>query len=405
MTAFNYRALTREGKTSKGLIEADSPRQARTLLRDRGLMPTLVEEVGQGQTGSGRTFRLERQLAGRDVALFTRQLATLLDSGLPLEEALYAITRQTDNARLKSIVLSVRGRILEGHNLASALSEYPRSFNELYRAMVTAGEESGHLNEVLLRLAEYGERLQMIRGKMQVALIYPVILTQVAIGVIALLMTYVVPKVVEQFTYAEQTLPLLTRILIVISDGLQQWGAAILAALVGMALFCYWWLSNTKRRSAWHRLQMKLPVIRTFVNGQQSLQFARTLAILVGSGLDLLQGLKVAAGPMTNLYLKQAVKKASRLVREGCSLSRALEQSGPFPPLLVYMIANGEQSGELERMLEKAAEAQETEFETRISWLLGLFEPVLILVMGVIVLGIVLAILLPILELNNLTAL
>ncbi|SIR02329.1 type II secretion system inner membrane protein GspF [Marinobacterium stanieri] len=405
MTAFNYRALTREGKTSKGLVEADSPRQARTLLRDRGLMPTLVEEVGRGQTGSGLTFRLERQLAGRDVALFTRQLATLLDSGLPLEEALYAITRQTDNARLKSIVLSVRGRILEGHNLASALSEYPRSFSELYRAMVTAGEESGHLNEVLLRLAEYGERLQVIRGKMQVALIYPVILTLVAIGVIALLMTYVVPKVVEQFTYAEQTLPLLTRILIVISDGLQQWGAVILAALVGMALFCYWWLSNTKRRSAWHRLQMKLPVIRTFVNGQQSLQFARTLAILVGSGLDLLQGLKVAAGPMTNLYLKQAVKKASRLVREGCSLSRALEQSGPFPPLLVYMIANGEQSGELERMLEKAAEAQETEFETRISWLLGLFEPVLILVMGVIVLGIVLAILLPILELNNLTAL
>jgi len=405
MTAFSYRALTPEGKNSKGLIEADSHRQARALLRERGLLPTSVEEVGTAGKGTERPFRLERALAGRDVALFTRQLATLLDSGLPLEEALYAINRQTDNARLKSTVLSVRGRILEGRSLAAALSEYPRSFNELYRAMVTAGEESGHLTGVLMRLAEYGERLQAIRSKVQVALIYPVVLTLVAIGVIALLMTYVVPKVVEQFSYAEQTLPLLTRILIVLSDGLQQYGLAILAALAAMILLCYWWLHDRKRRAAWHRLQLRLPLVRTFVKGQQSLQFARTLAILVGSGLDLLQSLKVAAGPMTNLYLKQAVNQAAHLVREGCSLSRALEQSGPFPPLLVYMIANGEQSGELERMLDKAAETQEVEFETRVAWLLGLFEPVLILVMGVIVLGIVLAILLPILELNNLTAL
>ena len=408
MAAYTYRALTAAGKASSGLIEADSPRQARALLRERGLLPTAVESAGPAKAEKGAKggwLRLERPLPARDVALLTRQLATLVDSGLPLEEALYAITRQTNSARVKRTMLSVRARILEGHSLASALSEYPRSFSELYRAMVTAGEESGHLDGVLLRLAEHGERLQQIRGKVQVALIYPVLLTLVAIGVIVLLMTYVVPKVVEQFSHADQTLPLLTRILISLSDGLQAYGLHILGGLVGLVLLAQWWLRDRGRRAAWHRLQLRLPLVRTFVLGQQSLQFARTLAILVGSGLDLLQSLRVSAGPMTNLALKQAVTKATHLVREGCSLSRALEQSGPFPPLLVYMIANGERSGELERMLDKAAESQEAEFETRVAWLLGLFEPVLILTMGAIVLGIVLAILLPILELNNLTAL
>lgn len=404
MAAFSYRALTVDGKTRSGLIEADSPRHARALLRERGLLPTAVEAASPARATRASWFRLARQLPARDVALLTRQLATLIDSGLPLEEALHAITRQTDNALLKATVLSVRARILEGHSLASALSEYPRSFNELYRAMITAGEESGHLSGVLLRLAEYGERLQKIRSKVQVALIYPVFLTLVAVGVIVLLMTYVVPKVVEQFTHAEQTLPLLTRYLILISDALQQYGLHMLAALAVLALLARWWLHDVGRRTRWHKAQLRLPLVSTFVLGQQSLQFARTLAILVGSGIDLLHSLKVSAGPMTNLYLKQAVVNTGDLVREGCSLSRALEQSGPFPPLLVYMIANGERSGELERMLDKAAENQEAEFESRVAWLLGLFEPALILVMGGIVLCIVLAILMPILELNNLTS-
>lgn len=404
MAAFSYRALTGEGKPRRGLIEADSPRQARALLRERGLLPTTVESEGPAKAEKGSWLRLERPLPATDVALLTRQLATLLDSGLPLEEALYAITRQSNSQRLKATVLSVRARILEGHSLASALSEYPRSFSELYRAMVTAGEESGHLGGILLRLAEHGERLQQIRAKVQVALIYPVVLTLVAIGVITLLMTYVVPKVIEQFDHAQQTLPLLTRQLIFISEGLQQYGLHMLGALVVLALGARWWLRDSSRRQAWHRTQLRLPLIGTFVLGQQSLQFARTLAILVGSGLDLLQSLKVAAGPMTNLHLKQAVTQATELVREGCSLSHALERSGPFPPLLVYMIANGERSGELERMLDKAAENQEAEFEARVAWMLGLFEPALILVMGGIVLCIVLAILLPILELNNMTA-
>ncbi|WP_020682675.1 type II secretion system inner membrane protein GspF [Marinobacterium rhizophilum] len=404
MAAFNYRALTADGGARKGLIEADSPRQARALLREQGLMPTSVETASAAKPARAGRPRLARALPARDVALLTRQLATLIDSGLPLEEALLAVSRHSNDARLKSTVLSVRGRILEGHSLASALSEYPRSFSELYRAMITAGEETGHLSAVLLRLAEHGERLQQIRGKVQVALIYPTMLTLVAIGVIGLLMTYVVPKVVEQFTHTQQTLPFLTRQLILISDGLQQYGLHILASMALLALLARWYLHDSGRRTGWHRMQLRLPLLNTFVLGQQSLQFARTLAILVGSGVDLLHSLKVAAGPMTNLYLRGAVLDCMERVRGGSSLSRALEQSGPFPPLLVYMIANGESSGELERMLDKAAENQEAEFETRVAWLLGLFEPALILTMGVVVLGIVLAILLPILELNNISS-
>ncbi|WP_207062854.1 type II secretion system inner membrane protein GspF [Motiliproteus sp. SC1-56] len=404
MAAFKYHALTTQGKARSGVIEADSPRQARAFLRERGLLPTEVNVTGTEKQQQSRGWRLERSLSGRDVALITRQLATLLESGMPLEEALFAITRQTNSHRVKTTVLSVRARILEGQSLASALADYPRSFNDLYRAMVAAGEESGHLAEVLIRLADHGERLQRIHSKVQVALIYPVLLTLVAVGVIVLLMTYVVPKVVEQFEHAEQTLPLLTRQLIFVSDALQHYGLHALGVLAVLVVLARWWLRDPGRRKAWHRLQLRLPLVRTFVLGQQSLQFSRTLAILVGSGLDLLQSLRVSTGPMTNLHLRQAVVNATTLVREGCSLSRALEQSGPFPPLLIYMIANGERSGELEKMLDKAAESQEAEFETRVAWILGLFEPALILVMGAIVLCIVLAILLPILELNNLTS-
>ncbi|MEH6470376.1 MAG: type II secretion system F family protein, partial [Halopseudomonas sp.] len=252
---------------------------------------------------------------------------------------------------------------------------------------------------------EYSEKQQQIRSKIQVALIYPAALTTVATGVIILLMTYVVPKVVAQFEHMDQTLPQLTRIVIALSDGLQQYGLHLAGLIVVVSLLIRWLLSKPSQRLKWHRFQLRLPLIRRFVLTQQSLQFARTLAILVGSGLDLMQSLKVATAPVTNLYLKQAVSDATERVREGSSLSQALEQSGPFPPMLVYMIASGEQSGELEQMLARAAENQQAEFETRVSWLVGLFEPALILIMGCVVLAIVLAILLPILQMNNLTAL
>ncbi|MEH6822973.1 MAG: type II secretion system inner membrane protein GspF [Motiliproteus sp.] len=406
MTAYNYRALDAKGSAKKGTLEADSERQARQQLRDLGLLPTQVDAVSDQTEQQHKTgFRLELALSRSDVALFTRQLSTLVEASIPLEEALHAITRQTDNKKLKSTVLAIRTRILEGHSLADALSQFPRSFSELYRAMVAAGEQSGSLGQVLMRLAEYSENQQQIRGKIQVALIYPAALTTVATGVIMLLMTYVVPKVVAQFEHMDQTLPLLTRIVITLSDGLQAYGLHLLGLIIAIILLLRWLLSKPALRLAWHRMQLRIPLIRRFILTQQSLQFARTLSILVGSGLDLMQSLNVATAPVTNLFLKQAVINATERVREGSSLANALEQSGSFPPMLVYMIASGEQSGELEQMLARAAENQQAEFENRVAWLVGLFEPVLILVMGCVVLAIVLAILLPILQMNNLTAL
>ncbi|MFT5719909.1 MAG: general secretion pathway protein F [Motiliproteus sp.] len=406
MSAFNYRALDASGSLKKGTLEADSERQARQQLRDLGLLPTQIEAVRlQTEQPHSRGFRLERSLSNSDVALFTRQLSTLVESSIPLEESLHAITRQTDNKRLRSTVLAIRTRILEGHTLADALAQYPRSFSDLYRAMVAAGEHSGSLGQVLMRLAEYSESQQQVRSKIQVALIYPAALTTVATGVIMLLMTYVVPKVVAQFEHMDQTLPQLTRIVIALSDGLQAYGLHLLGLGIALVVLIRWLLGKPAQRLAWHRLQLRLPLIRRFILTQQSLQFARTLAILVGSGLDLMQSLKVATAPVTNLFLKQAVIDATERVREGSSLAQALEQSGSFPPMLVYMIASGEQSGQLEQMLARAAENQQAEFETRVAWLVGLFEPALILVMGCVVLAIVLAILLPILQMNNLTAL
>ncbi len=407
MTAYHYKALDAQGGARKGNLEADSQRQARQQLRDQGLLPTAIEPVSDSteKANGGSVLRFERALSSSEIALFTRQLATLVESALPLEEALHAITRQTSNRRLKSTILAVRTRILEGNTLADALSQFPRSFNDLYRAMIAAGEQSGSLGPVMIRLAEYNERQQQIRSKIQVALIYPAALTTVAVGVIILLMTYVVPKVVAQFDHMGQTLPQLTRIIIALSEGLQQYGIHLAIGIALITVLLRWWLSAPERRIHWHRVQLSLPLISRFVLTQQALQFSRTLSILVGSGLDLMQSLKVASAPVTNLYLRQAVVDATERVREGSTLAQALEQSGPFPPMLVYMIANGEQSGELEQMLSRAAENQQAEFENRVAWLVGLFEPALILVMGGVVLAIVLAILLPILQLNNLTAL
>ncbi len=403
MAAFEYQALSDRGRKRSGVIEADSERQARQLLRDQGLLPVALTntQLPSGEQPRRRLF--QRGLPHGELTLFTRQLATLLQSGLPLEEALNAIARQSDQRRLKTVVLGVRSRVLEGHSLREALAQYSQSFDPLYLAMVAAGEKSGSLAPVLIRLAEHGERQQKLRAKVQLALLYPATLTLVATGVIGLLMTYVVPKVVAQFDHLGQELPQLTRILISLSEGLQNHGINLLALILLGSLSLRGLLRSDSRRLRWHRLQLRLPLIKGFITGQQSLQFARTLGILIGSGQHLLESLYVAAQPLKNLHLRQQILGVADQVREGASLSRAMEQARCFPPMLVYMIAIGEQSGELEQMLQRAAENQEAEFETRVSWLVGLFEPILILTMGVVVLCIVLAILLPILQMNNLT--
>lgn len=408
MAAFQYAALDARGRTLKGLLEGDTPRHVRQLLRERGLVPVSVEAVaGEARTGAGpRTpGRRRARLSATELALVTRQLATLVASGLPVEEALGAVSRQAARPRIASLLLAVRARVLEGHDLATALGEFPRVFPELYRSTVRAGEQSGHLDVVLERLADYTEARQVLRQKVGLALFYPMILTAVALLIVVGLLTYVVPQVVQVFTSVGRELPFLTRALIATSDFLIAHGTVLLAVSVGAIVAVRVALGRTAVRRRWHRALLRLPLLGRLARGLNAARYARTFAILTASGVPVLEGLRISAEVVTSLPMREAVEQAAARVREGASLSRALEDTGQFPPMTVQLIASGEASGRMEAMLERAAQQQERETETVISAALGVMEPVLILVMGVVVLLIVLAILLPLFDLNQLARL
>lgn len=402
MGAFQYAALDDRGRTRKGLLEGDTARQVRQILRERGLTPLDVEEVAGGeQRHSGGRTRRGRRISATELALITRQLATLVNSGLPLEEALGSVAKQAEKARLSSLLMAVRARVMEGHTLATALSDFPRVFPELYRATVAAGEQSGHLDVVFERLADYTEARQQMRQKISLALFYPLLLTGVAVLIVAGLLTYVVPQVVQVFESIGQQLPFLTRALIATSDFLRNQGLLLLGALIVlMAGFSYGLRRVGFRRNV-HRLLLRLPLLARLVRGINAARYARTFSILMASGVPVLEGLRIAAQVISNLPMREAVERAASRVKEGSSLHTAIQESGYFPPMTVQLMASGEASGRLEMMLERAAQQQERETETVIAALLGIFEPVLILVMGLVVLLIVLAILLPIFDLNQ----
>lgn len=403
MPAFQYAALDDRGRQRKGLIEADTPRMARQSLRERGLNPLNVEEVaGREQRGDRPWWRGRTRISPTDLALITRQLATLVGSGLPLEEALGAVARQAERTRLSGLLLAVRARVLEGHTLATALGDFPQAFPELYRATVAAGEQSGHLDVVFERLADYTEARQQMRQKVSLALFYPLLLTGVAILIVAGLLTYVVPQVVQVFGSLNQQLPALTRGLIALSDFLQRHGWVV---LTGLAIGAVVWVQALRRvgfRRRVHQGLLRLPLLARLVRGTNTARFARTFSILMASGVPVLEALRISAQVLSNLPMREAVEKAAARVKEGASLQKAISASGYFPPMTVQLIASGEASGRLENMLERAAAQQERETETLIAALLGIFEPVLILLMGGVVLVIVLAILLPIFDLNQL---
>ena len=403
MGAFEYTALDASGRERKGVIEGDAPRQVRQQLREKGLTPLDLQEVAERETRTSKSFSLfKRGVSATDLALITRQLATLVKAALPLEECLRAVSQQTDRARLKSMLMAVRSRVMEGHTLAAGLGDFKHVFPELYRTTVEAGEQSGHLDRVLERLADYTENRQQMRQKIQLAVFYPALLTIVAILVVGGLMTFVVPQVVQVFDNIGQNLPPLTRGLIATSDFLRSNGIwIILAIAAGLALFS-WMLRNDDFKRAWHRTQLSMPLIGRLVRGMNTGRFARTFSILTASGVSVLEALRISAQVVSNLPMRDAVEEASARVREGASIAAALEKSGYFPPMTVHLIASGEASGKLEEMLERSAINQEREIETMIAALLGLFEPLLILVMGGVVLVIVLAILLPIFDLNQL---
>lgn len=405
MAAFSYAALDTAGKEKRGVLEADSSRQARQLLRDQGLAPLKVEPAvsrAEKKAGAGRTPRGGPSLKVGDLALLTRQLATLLQSGLPLEEALLAVSRQAESSRLRQLVSAVRSRVLEGHTLAASLAEYPSAFPHLYRATIAAGEHAGHLDAVLHRLADHTESSHAARQKVRLALLYPVLLVVVSIILVAGLMAFVVPQVVDVFEGQGQTLPLLTRMLIAASDFVVNWGIWTVLAILAGVLVMRWRLQREDVTLRWHRRLLHMPLIRRLSRGSNSARYASTLSILTSSGVPLVDAMRIAAQVLSNRWLRLQSEQAMQAVSEGSSLNQALARCGYFPPMMVHMIASGELSGELDRMLERVSEQQQREFDGLVATIVGLFEPLMLLAMGGAVLVIVLAILLPIFSLNQL---
>ena len=402
MAAFEYLALDARGREQKGLIEADSPRQARQLLREKQWAPLEVKQAKSKEDVSRGGLSFGRGLSARDLALVTRQLATLVQAALPIEEALRAAAAQSTSAKIKSMLLAVRARVMEGHSLAAALREYPSAFPELYRATVAAGEHAGHLGLVLDQLADYTDQRQQSRQKIQLALLYPVILMVASLAIVVLLLGYVVPDVVKVFVNTGQELPALTRGLIATSDVVKNWGWLIVLGLVGAFLAMRAALRDPALRLRWHAFILRIPLIGRLSRATNTARFASTLAILTRSGVPLVEALSIAAAVIANLRIRERVVEAAQKVREGSSLTRALDATGEFPPMMLHMIASGEKSGELDQMLARTARNQENDLAAQVSLLVGLFEPFMLVFMGAVVLVIVLAILMPILSLNQL---
>lgn len=405
MAAFDYVALNGSGKQTKGVIEADSVRQVRQTLRDQGLTPLSVEEAAEKSSatasssfgwGGGPSINV------RDLSLITRQMATLVQAGLPLEEVLNAVSRQTEKPKIRSILMAVRSKVLEGYSLADAFGEYPRAFPKLYRATVAAGEHSGHLDLVMNRLADYTESSHATQRSITAALVYPAILLFVSITIVIFLMTSVVPGVIKVFDDNQQDLPAITIMLVAISDFFSHYGLHLFVSLVLLGAGAKMALKNPEIRLNFHKRLLKLPMIGKLIRTIDTARFASTLSILTSSGVTLVDAMKIAGEVLSNEWLKVRVANALKSVSEGASLKNALEQAGYFPPMMLHMIASGEASGELDTMLDRTAKAQELDLNNFVSVMVSLIPPIIILLMGGMVFTIVLAILLPIFQLNQL---
>ncbi|MBM4196216.1 MAG: type II secretion system protein GspF [Gammaproteobacteria bacterium] len=402
MGAFEYTAVDASGRETRGVVEGDTARQVRQILRERRLLPLTVAEVAEKESIRQQSFTLRKSMTAAYLALVTRQLATLVQSGLPLEEALLAVAEQTESPRVKSILLGVRSKVMEGHTLADGFGDFPRAFPELFRATVAAGEQSGHLDAILERLADYTESRQELHQKVQNAMIYPVVLVSLALLIVGGMLVYVVPKVVSVFANTGKELPALTEALIATSDFLREYGWALIIVLGLAAWVARRLLRLPGPRLKWDTTLLRLPVIGRLTRGFNTARFTRTLSILTGSGVPVLEGLRISSEVVTNVPMQAAVREAAARIREGAPIGKSLAISGYFPPICIHLISSGEASGELQAMLARAATNQERETDGLIAALMGLLEPALIVTMGVIVLLIVLAILLPIFQLNQL---
>ncbi len=402
MAAYEYTALDPAGRERRGVMDGDSARQVRQLLRDQALLPVSVTEVTDAPPPRRFQLSFGRGISASDLALLTRQLATLVRSGIPLEEALLAVSQQSEKERVRSVVAGVRSRVMEGRSLADGLAAFPTVFPEIYRSTVSAGEQSGHLDAVLERLADYTENRHVLQQKIRNAMIYPVLLTVICLGIVALLLGYVVPEVVRVFEAGERQLPLLTRMLIAASDFLRAWWWLLLAAALGGGWALRRWLAEPAARRRYHAFKLTLPLIGRITRGNNAARFARTFSILTASAVPVLEALRIAGEVVTNVPMREAVQDAAVRVREGAPIARSIGASKLFPPMLVHLIASGETSGELEAMLGRAADNQERELDGVVNAAVGILGPVMILLMGGFVFVIVIALLLPIFQLNQL---
>lgn len=401
MSAFEYQAVDSDGKTQKGLIEADTAKQARQQLRGMNLMPIDIGEVSRTTSRSSSGTSRDR-INVTTVALITRQLATLISAGQPLESAYLTVSKQTQKASVKRVLLAVRARVLEGHPLSEALTDFPRIFDTMYCASVNAGEQSGLLDLVMERLADYLEAKQELQQKTTLALVYPILLSVVALGLVSVLLIFVVPQIVQVFEGFDQELPQITQLLIAISDFSRENGLTIFAVIAIVVVIYGQLMKVEKFRIIRDKLVLAIPFVNFLVRLSNTARFTRTMSILVTSGVTALDSMRISSEVIINQPIKKSVLKAADRVREGELISTTLEQTGYFGPMILQLIANGEASGKLGDMLKRSAQAEENEFARITAIFVGLFEPAMILIMGMVVLAIVLAILLPIFDMNDL---
>lgn len=403
MAAYRFEAVDGLGKVTRGVVEADTVRLARGRLRDMQLTPLSVDALQEDSSGGTiGAVGLRGSISSYELGLLTRQFSTLLIAGLNIEQALSAIAEQMEKPFIREVLLGVRTGVVAGSALSVAMTSYPTVFPDIYRALIHAGEESGELAKVLERLATYTESRHAMKQKVIAALIYPALVTLTAILVVGSLLIYVVPQVVGVFQQSKQTLPLLTQIMIFISDFLRHTWLYLIALLAGGVWIFKQSLKNEVARYRWHQFLLKIPVLGKLLRSLNTARLASTLAILVSSGVPLILSLNATLKIVSLLPMQAAIKEAIHVVQDGGALSRALRDSGQFPPILIHLIANAEATGQLGKMLESAAIQQENEVNNKLTILTSVLEPLLILAMGGMVLLIVLAVMLPIIEINQL---
>ena len=399
MPAFQYKAMDTQGKSHQGILEGDSARLIRQQLRDKNLLPVEVSPVQKTDVSRNRLW--QKGVGAYDLALITRQLSVLLAASIPIEQALQAIAKQSEKPHVKALMHGVRAKVLEGYSLASALQD-SGNFPAIYIATIAAGERSGYLDLILNQLADYTENRFAMQKKVQGAMVYPIILLMMAVAVVVGLMSFVVPKIVKVFEQSEQALPWITQVVLALSNILTQWWWLILGGLIGAVFLFVKFIKTAAGKATFDQFVLRLPVFGKLSRNLNASRVASTLAILVRSGVPLVEALAIGAAVTTNTHIKHTIARATEKVTEGASLSSQLERSNYFPPMMVQMIKSGENSGELDDMLTRAAAMQQNEATNMISTLLSLLEPLMLVLMGVIVMTIVMAVMLPIINMNDL---